>query len=146
MTRAVDIRLALVEVLYFGRLSRSLVFLDTVNVKALEHNAHMSVYRYMNNIAHGRPLLTRTDLHSLTVLATPSPLHLASYMRCAHLRVASTRCVLFVLGMQWLEGAGFLRCSSTGLDNAAEGNHVNVLQVGLKCWHAVSFPRGGCES
>lgn len=30
---------------------------------------------------------------------------------------------------QWLSDAGLLRCSSTGLDNAAGGGHVHLLEV-----------------
>lgn len=30
---------------------------------------------------------------------------------------------------QWLEGAGYLRCSSAGWDNAAGGGHLHVLKV-----------------
>lgn len=34
-----------------------------------------------------------------------------------------------LLVAQWLEETGFLRCSSAGLDNAAEGGHLHVLKV-----------------
>lgn len=43
---------------------------------------------------------------------------------------------LLLMCLQWLDEAGSLRCSSTGLDSAAEGGHVHVLQVLCMC---VSF-------
>lgn len=33
---------------------------------------------------------------------------------------------------KWLDEAGLLRCSSRGLDNAAEGGHLDVLKVSMQ--------------
>lgn len=56
----------------------------------------------------------------------------AAYALCSCLMIVYARDVLRpsrVKLHQWLSDEGLLRCSSTGLDNAAGGGHVRLLEV-----------------